>query len=66
MSVPWEIVYSIGALVLLVAIIWGVMQNKKRNRANDPITEAATRESYKHPETYKEEKKEFEKQVRPS
>ena len=66
MPIPWEVIYSLGALVLLAAIVWGVMQNSKRNRANDPVTEAATRASYKDPEGYDEERKKFEKQVRPS
>ena len=66
MSIPWELIYSLGALLLLGAIVWGVMQNSKRNRANDPVTEAATRESSKNPEGFKEERKEFEKQVKPS
>ena len=66
MPIPWEIIYSLGALVLLAAIVWGVTQNSRRNRANDPITEAATRESYKNPEGYKEERKDFENQVKPS
>ena len=64
--ISWEVVYSVGALVLLGAIIWGVTQNTRRNRANDAVTEAATRESYKDPEGYKTERKDFEKQVRPS
>ena len=64
--IPWEILYTLGAVVLLGAIVWGVMQNARRNRANDPVTEAAVRESYKHPEEYKQDRKEFEKQIRPS
>ena len=66
MSIPWEIVYSVGALVLLAAIVWGVTQNTRRNRANDAVTEAATRESYKDPEGYKADRKDFEKQIKPS
>lgn len=65
-SFAWESAYGLGALVLLIAIVWGVMQNTKRNRANDPVTEAATRESYKNPEGYKQEREEFKKDVRPS
>lgn len=65
-SVPWEVLYGVGALVLVLALAWGTMQSRKRNRANDRVTEAATRESYEHPEAYKQEKKEFEKHVKPS
>ena len=66
MSISWELAYGVGALVLLAAIVWGVMQNSRRNRANDAVTEAATRESYKNPDGYQAERKDFEKQIRPS
>lgn len=61
-----EVFYSLGALLLLVALVWGVVQYKRRNRANDPITEQATRAEYNHPETYDREEQTFRDQVRPS
>ena len=61
-----EILYGLGALVLLAAIVWGYAQYKTRNKANDPITEAATREEYDHPDRYKAEQEQFKDQVRPS
>lgn len=61
-----EVFYSLGALLLLVALVWGVVQYKRRNRANDPITEQATRAEYNHPETYDREEQKFRDQVRPS
>ena len=61
-----EILYGVGALILLAALVWGVIQYKTRNKANDPITEAATREEYDHPDRYPEEEEEFREQIRPS
>lgn len=63
---PLELLYGLGALVLLAALVWGFTQYRTRNKANDPLTEAATREEYDHPETYEQEQDEFKKQVRPS
>ena len=61
-----EILYGLGALVLLAVLVWGVTQYKTRNKANDPITEAATREEYDHPDRYAREQERFKDQVRPS
>ncbi|HEY0650153.1 hypothetical protein [Phenylobacterium sp.] len=63
---PLELLYGLGALVLLAALVWGIVQYKTRNKANDPLTEAATREEYDHPETYEQKQDEFKEQVRPS
>ena len=38
-----------GAVVLGLAIAWGLFRYSTRNRALDPLTEAATREQYEHP-----------------
>lgn len=56
-----EIVYGAGAAVLLVAIAWGFYRDKTRNKRNDAITEAATREQYQHPDRYQRTQKEFER-----
>lgn len=61
-----EILWGVGALVLLAALVWGMTQYKRRNRANDPITERATRAEYDHPDTYQREEEKFRDQVRPS
>ena len=61
-----EILYGLGALVLLAALVWGFTQYKRRNRANDPITEAATHDEYDHPDTYEQDEQRFRDQVRPS
>lgn len=61
-----ELFFGLGALALLLALIWGVTQHKRRNRANDALTEEATRAEYSHPETYEEEEAGFRDRIRPS
>ena len=61
----WEIGFGLGALLLLGGLIWGMTQYKTRNRANDRITEAATREEYRHPETYSQTREALKRQVKP-
>ena len=61
-----ELLYGVGALALLAVIVWGYVQYKSRNRANDPITEAATREEYDHPDTYREAPEALKREIRPS
>lgn len=56
-----EIFYFIGAMVLLGAIGYGVYRDKNRNTRIDPITEAATREEYRHPERYQRTQKQYER-----
>lgn len=43
-----EILYIIGAIVLLGALAYGTMQYSRRNRALDRVGEDVTRERYKH------------------
>lgn len=59
-----EILYGLGALVLLAVLVWGVTQYKTRNKANDRVTEAATRDEYDRPAGYDEDR--YKDQVRPS
>ena len=56
----YELLYFIGAIVLLAAIGYGVYRDKTRNRRKDALTEAATREQYRHPERYQEMRRAFE------
>jgi hypothetical protein len=42
-----EAVFFVGAFILLVALIYGVLSYHYRNRALDPVREAATREVYR-------------------
>ncbi|HET9229955.1 MAG TPA: hypothetical protein VFO00_01625 [Vitreimonas sp.] len=55
-----ELFYFIGAIVLLVAIGYGVASDKSRDKRKDALTEAATREQYQHPERYQKTQKQFE------
>jgi hypothetical protein len=67
MLMPPELLWGVGVVVLLGALVWGVVQFSTRNKANDRVTEKATREMYKHPETYSEgRREELKKEVRPS
>jgi hypothetical protein len=61
----WEILYGIGALALAFALVWGLMRNARRNRSNDAVTEAATREEYDHPDRYRSEQRTFEERLQP-
>jgi hypothetical protein len=55
-------------LIVLVGgvLAWGLMQNKRRNRANDPVTSAATKALYEDPKHYDNRRSEFTDQVEPS
>jgi hypothetical protein len=61
----WEIAYGVGALVLLGALIFGMVQYQRRNRANDPVTEKATKAEYDDPATYPQKRRELQKELRP-
>jgi hypothetical protein len=61
-----EVLYGLGALLLMAVLVYGIVQSKRRNRANDPITEAATREEYDHPDTYRQTREQLNRQIRPS
>ncbi|MDP2258885.1 MAG: hypothetical protein Q8J89_04135 [Caulobacter sp.] len=62
----WEIAWPIGALILGAALAYGWWSDRTRNRANDTLTEEATRELYKHPETYDRKREELKDRVEPS
>jgi hypothetical protein len=66
MELPGEVFYGIGALLLLLGLMWGVYQSKTRNRRNDKITEEAVRQRRRHPETYDRKREELKKKVEPS
>lgn len=50
----WEIVYPIGAVLLLLGIAWAVWRNSRRSPREKAISEAAAREMQKHPESYEQ------------
>ena len=47
-----EAIWGLGIVVLLAVLIWAVLHNRSRNRAKDPMTEAATKAEYDAPRTY--------------
>jgi hypothetical protein len=49
-------ILAVGAVLLGLVLAWGILRNRRRNRANDPIGDAAAREQYKHPNSYHAEK----------
>ena len=61
---PLELLYGVGALVLMLALVWGIVQYRTRNKANDALTEAATRAEYDHPDGYQQEQDRFKDRVR--
>jgi hypothetical protein len=66
MDYAWEIVYGLGTVILALALVWGLSRSRNRNRANDPIREAATRAEYESPDAYAEKSEAFKRQARPS
>lgn len=63
---PLELIYGLCIVALAVGIAYAMRQYRTRNRANDAVGQAATREQYKHPERYEQEEKRFKEKVRPS
>ncbi|WP_369062001.1 hypothetical protein ABOZ73_07470 [Caulobacter sp. 73W] len=54
LNLTWEMAFPIGVILLGLALAYGLLRYKTRNKANDNITEEATREEYSHPATYDE------------
>jgi hypothetical protein len=50
----WETFFFIGVVILGVAIFVGMRRHQTRNRANDAVRDAATRELRENPERYEE------------
>jgi hypothetical protein len=65
MSFPWEAWFGIASAVLLIALAYAAYQTSTRNRGNDPVSDAATRELYEQPDTYPEPRRELRKQIEP-
>jgi hypothetical protein len=63
---PLEALYIVGIVMLAAAFAYGYMRSRNRNRANDPIREAATKQLYDNPEGYEKGGKErLEREVKP-
>ena len=62
-----EIGFAVGSLILVLAIIYGIVQASRRNKANDPLRDAAVKEQYANPARYEAKtENEFKDKVRPS
>lgn len=44
-----DILFPIGALLLAIAIIYGMMQYRTRNRSNDAVAQRVVKERYENP-----------------
>jgi hypothetical protein len=66
MSFTPEVLFGIGAIALLAALIWGMIQYKTRNRVNDRVTEEAADALFDNPETYERKRPSLKDEVRPS
>jgi hypothetical protein len=62
-NMSWELGFGLGVLILALVLGWGLIRNKTRNKANDPLTEAATRREYDHPADYDRDQHDFRRQT---
>jgi len=61
-----EILWGVGAVLLFAALVYGMIQYKTRNRANDQVSDAAAKALYDDPEHYSEKREALKKDVKPS
>ena len=61
-----EILWGVGVVLLLAALIYGMVQYRTRNRANDRVSDAAAKALYDDPERYPEKREVLERDVKPS
>jgi hypothetical protein len=54
----------VGAIILGLVLAYSMVRNRARTPHNERIAEAATREQYRHPETYDPEQ--FRRGLRPN
>jgi hypothetical protein len=45
-----ELLYGVGIVILLLALIWGSTQYRRRSRSQDAAADQVTRERYKNNE----------------
>lgn len=60
-DIPLEATYRLGALIILAVLVWAILRVSGRNRANDTVTEAATRAELDQPDTY--DQRQFQDQI---
>lgn len=61
-----EILWCVGVVVLFLALVYGMIQYKTRNRANDRVSEAAAKALYDDPDRYAEARETLKQDVKPS
>lgn len=44
-----DVLFPIGALLLAIALIYGMMQYRTRNRGNDAVAQRIVKERYENP-----------------
>jgi len=66
MDFQGEILWGVGALLLLVALIYGMIQYRTRNRANDPVSEKAAKTLYDDPDGYAKKREGLKDEIEPS
>lgn len=66
MDFQFEMLWGLGALLLLAALIYGVIQYRTRNRANDPVSEEAAKALYDDPDGYDRKREQLKDKVEPS
>ena len=59
-----EALFGVGIVLLGLGLAWGLWRYYTRNRANDPVTEEATRQNYQRPESLSEDKPDLEYKLR--
>ena len=52
LNLSWELLFALGAVLLGLAIAYGLFRYSRRDRRNDAVTEQAPREEYRHPERH--------------
>lgn len=65
MTIPPEILYGVGMIIILACLAWGVFRNRQQTTHEKAVTEEATREEYKRPETYARKEQELKREVLP-
>jgi hypothetical protein len=60
-----EVLFGVGIVLVLAALIWAMIQYRSRNRANDPVTDKAAKTMFDDPDTYDAKRADLQSQVRP-
>lgn len=61
-----EVLWGVGVVVLLLALIYGMIQYKTRNRANDRVSDKAAKALYDDPDGYPEKRAALKDELKPT